>query len=121
MLAVHCREREDQTAAAGHDALEALAEGRVERDLRGVQRYVLDGEVLARADVAGPVVRVGEGDLEHEVELGREELSTIEDPYEVRAHEHVPGARLRDLEGVAPAVRQEAHDVLVEPPVFVFE
>ena len=64
---------------------------------------------------------VAEGDLEHQVELGRQELAAIENSHEVRAHEHVPGALGRDLLGVAPAVREEALDVPLEPPLLVFQ
>ena len=95
----------------------ALPEGRVEGHLGGVELHVLDGVVLARADVAGPVRGVGEGDLEHQVELGGQHLAAVEDPDEVRAHEHGAGARGRDGFGVAPAVRQEALDVPVQPPL----
>ena len=120
-LRVDGREGEHEAATTGHDPLEALAEGGVEGHLRGIELHVLDGVVLAAADVAGPVRGVAEGDLKHEVEFGREHFAAVEDPNEMRAHEHGAGARGRDLLGVAPAVRQEALDVPVQPPLLVFQ
>ena len=120
-LRVHRREAENQAAAAGHDPLEALAKGGVEGHLGGVELHVLDGVLLAPADVAGPVGGVAEGDLKNKAELGGQHFAAVEDPDEVRAHEHGAGARGRDLLGVAPAVRQEALDVPVQPPLLVLQ
>ena len=94
-----------------------LAKSRVEGNLRGVELHVLDGVVLAPADVAGPVRGVAEGYLKDEVEFGREHFAAIQDSNEMRAHENGAGARGRDLLGVAPAVRQKALDVPVQPPL----
>ena len=90
-------------------------------DLEGVELHVFDGVLLAPADVAGPVGGVAEGDLKNKAELGGQHFAAVEDPDEVRAHEDVPGARGRDLLGVAPAVRQEALDVPVQPPLLVLQ
>ena len=114
-LRVHRGISEDEAAARQEDLLVAFVQCRVQGDLAGEDAHVLDGVIRRALAGAQGVGGLCELQLEHQVQLGRQELARLEHPDERGRHQHV----LETLRGHGcrrAGVIPEARDALVPVP-----
>ena len=115
-LRVHGRVGEHQAPAAEKDLLVGLVEGRVQGHLARQHTDVLDGVVRGPAAGAQGVRGLGELQLQHQIELRRQELAGLEHADERGRHQHVLEALRGHGRRREPGELPEAGDALVLIP-----
>ena len=116
-LRVHGRVGEDQAPAAEQDLLVGLVEGAVQGHLARQHADVFDRVVRGAAAGAQGVRGLGELQLQHQVQLGRQELPGLKHADERGRHEHVLVALRGHGRRHEPGELPEAGDALVLVPL----
>ena len=120
-LRVHGRVGEDQAPAAEQDLLVGLIEGRVQGHLARQHADIFYAVIGGAAAGTQGVRRLGELQLQHQVQLGRQELPGLKHADERGRHEDVLVVRRGDGRWHEPGELPEAGDALVLIPLLRFQ